>query len=174
MKKNIVLLLVCIFIFSCNNNQKGNIYLGNYLIPSENIYCLLDSFVREANCDNCIYEIYVNIQFPDVHHLILYAGDKSLVEYVRNYPILNSVNMVKIDDIEFKIYSGIEKYFSTPRDTLKKSKDFSMVKIAKTWVVLDSCNNYIIYKLKNEEVIPFFPLPAFDVNIDYSYPVSGK
>jgi hypothetical protein len=66
-------------VFSCSQGKEET-RCENILIPKESIKALLDSFVLENKHNNYVYELYIDKQDPDNYNLLLYAGDKSLME----------------------------------------------------------------------------------------------
>lgn len=164
MKKIILLFIAFLLFTSCKKSKNQNIGI----IPKVKILKILNDFVKENECDKCIYEIYIDKINPYQYELIIYKGQHSLTLEENNKNEQNPITIVKLKSgVEFDVYSGIEHYFtiSDSSSSFKKLKMKSINNLNskkevenKMWIVKDSMN--LITILKNNEVYPFLPPPS--------------
>ena len=161
MKNSLSVFILILSLVSCNVRDDRTQINDNMLMPDENIAVLLDSFIIETNCNDCIFEIYVDKQSPEVYHLILYAGYQSLGKSIGSYSMYNSLEKVKVRDIEFHLFTGAEKYFSNLSVKSPTIRNECHNNYQNTWVIVDSCDIQTLYKIqKHVGIIPYFPLPT--------------
>jgi hypothetical protein len=153
-------LILSLFLVSCGVRDKRTSTNENMLIPNEDIAALLDSFIIETNCDDCVFEIYIDKQLPEVYHLIFYAGYRSLSESISGYSMYENLEKIKVRDIEFHLFTGAEKYFSNLSVKSSTIRNECKNNFQNTWVIIDSCDIQTLYKIKDEPIIPYFPLSA--------------
>jgi hypothetical protein len=171
MKKTIIFICTVLIFISCKeeNNQDESV-----LIPKKNISNILNNFVAEDKCNECIYELYIDKKNPHYYELILYKGKKSLTSEENNYNEQIPISIVKLKSgIKFNIYSGIEHYF-IKSDNVKLLKN-ERTKIIdslnpkndieyKVWVVKDSMD--VLTTTKRDAAYPFIPLPKGKIYFD--------
>ncbi|MDL2303093.1 hypothetical protein LJC28_01730 [Dysgonomonas sp. OttesenSCG-928-D17] len=113
-----LLLLMLFAMQSCFNGKKNDKADYLYLEPQDNIKALLDSFLIENGKDAPIYELYIQRITPweydkfesTITEITIYGGKYPLgLMRKKREPIV----AVKIDGVDFLLYSGIEDYFST-------------------------------------------------------------
>lgn len=118
MKQSVISILF-ILIFSCCNHKKNDKADYIYLEPQDNIKILLDSFLIENGKNALVYELYIQRITPweydkfesTITEITIYGGKYPLgVMRKKKEPIV----AVKIDGVDFFVYSGIENYFSIP------------------------------------------------------------
>jgi hypothetical protein len=142
--KNLLFLIILIpLILSCNsfeNKENSNLSI---LEPEENIKALLDSFLIENNRIDSIYELYIqritpweNDKFePTTTDIIIYGGRYSLTKRKRE-PVM----AVKVDNVKFFVYSGIENYFSKKYDYIQEDREEEPY--GNIWIIRDSADVY--------------------------------
>jgi len=163
MKKIILLFIAFLLFTSCKKSKNQNIEI----IPKVKILKILNDFVKDNECDKCIYEIYIDKINPYHYELIIYKGQQSLTLEENNKNEQIPIPIVKLKSgVEFDVYSGIEHYFTIndSSNSFKKLKIKSINNLNskkevenKMWIVKDSMN--VITILKNDKVYPFLPPP---------------
>lgn len=152
MKKVIYVIIIVIYLVSCNTGNKGNINQYNKVVPRDNIRNILDSFVQVRNDRNLIYELYIDKVTPEEHHLFLYAGKVSLLNHK------NKVSQTEISGVKIDIYSGLEHYFKNANDTSSFNDTFKdPLPEGFFWIIKDSCGVVNIYE--EDWIHPFYNLP---------------
>jgi hypothetical protein len=134
--------------------------LSNELIAKENLYAVLDSFVKENNKNEYVYEIYIDKLNPHQYMLTIYGGTVSLTEEENKYNNQVPVSFTMVSGKKFNIYSGVEHYFEKMNDTIKSSHS-SLIYDRNVWVIKDSFNIITIYRdVKDIYSYPFMALPV--------------
>jgi hypothetical protein len=128
-----------------------------FLQPKENIHAILDSFVRENNINNYVYELYVDKETSWDYILTIYCGEKSLTKEENDYNGHIPLNYTIVSGKRFYIYSGIEHYFKRGSDTVAADAENDYVEKI-IWVLKDSANVISVYK-GIQFMYPFVPLP---------------
>ena len=171
MRKLIFILIFISLLFSCNNVEKKEDITLLTLVPEENIKILLDSFLVENNKNDSIYELYIQRITPwefdsfqsTVTDIIIYGGRYSLASTKRKRePIMQ----VKVDDVKFFVYSGIENYFSKKYDY--KQEDMKGEPYGNIWIIKDSANVYTSFVKTTLQAPPPSDIPS---NIEFIPPV---
>ena len=161
MKNTLSIFILSLFLISCNVRDNNTKIDENTLIPNENITALLDSFIIETNCNDCVFEIYVDKKSLEIYYLIFYAGYQSLRESTGDYSIYNNLEKVIVRNIEFHLFTGAEKYFSNLSVRHPTIRDERKNNYHNTWVMVDSCGIQTLYKIEEHvSIVPYFPLPA--------------
>jgi hypothetical protein len=156
MKNTIFFCLLCFLYGSCTFNKK-EFEKSFFVTPKENIFLVLDSFVRANNCDkDCVFEIYVDKQLIGHYLLFIYSGKQSLTENDIQVPIMHTV----VSGVKFDIYSGVENYFEIDYDSISMNKTPTIFSDEGrcVWVVTDSFG--IITVQDYYFAYPFVPLPG--------------
>jgi len=160
-RKNMKKILCFIIIIGFSNCQKNtNRYLcqNEPLVPKDNIYAVLDSFVKENNDKNYIYELYIDKKTPHDYVLTIYCGENSLTVDENKHNEQMPVNYTIVSGKKFSIYSGVEHYFTkennTIVDTIVNERHEKNI-----WIVKDNYDTISIYK-GLQFSYPFTPLPA--------------
>lgn len=164
MKKKFIFSCIVLIFISCKKEISKN---ESVLIPKNNISNILNNFVIEDKCNECIYELYIDKKNPHYYELILYKGEKSLTSLENDYNEQVPVSIVKLKSgIKFNVYSGAEHYFTKSNNVeLVKNEKRKIIdslnpkneKEYKVWIVKDSMN--ILTTTKRDAVYPFMPLP---------------
>ncbi|MDR0823788.1 MAG: hypothetical protein LBN74_01745 [Prevotella sp.] len=115
----LLLIILLLTLTTCLKNKQRRVeYIYIYLEPQDNIKVLLDSFLTENGKDAPIYELYIQRITPweydkfesTITEITIYGGKYPLgLMRKKREPTV----AVKIDGVDFFIYSGIEDYFST-------------------------------------------------------------
>ena len=164
MIRQIIFLMIFVTLISCNNGKEQK----QKLIPNKKLSKILEDFVTENKCSTCNYEIYINKEYPHLSTIIIYMGDKSLTKDENEYGNQEIFNTIKTSSgVEFKIYSGIERYFksedglTTQKKSIKFEREIKDSKriVRKFWVVIDSFG--VLKTTKRDFAYPFIPLPQF-------------
>lgn len=162
--KNLLFLTILIFlVFSCKyseNKENTNLFI---LEPEENIKVLLDSFLVENNKKDSIYELYIQRitpwrydKFePTITEITIYGG---------RYPFGSEKRKkepkmaVRVDNVTFFVYSGIENYFST---NYKYAEDYMKDEpYGNVWYIRDSANIYTYFIKTTIQVPPSSEAPS--------------
>ncbi|MBK7882543.1 MAG: hypothetical protein IPJ81_00895 [Chitinophagaceae bacterium] len=83
---------------------------------------IVDSFLKDNNCDNYIHELYIDKLDPHNFQIILYQGKESLTKDENKGYNQKSLIVSKIKGVDFNIYSGVERYFSNFENDSSKNK----------------------------------------------------
>lgn len=161
MKTTIYTILIILILSSCNKETKGNMSLK----PNNEMLKIMDSFVAENYCEDCIYELYIDKIDPHIYTTILYTGKQSLTDEENFNNQQEAVNIAKTTNgTIFKIYTGIEYYFRKKSNNLKieKNDEYDTTKNA-ILIVKDSFGK--LTTIKQSYAYPFMPLPLPDVSI---------
>lgn len=130
----------------------------DHLIPNERIYAILDSFVKENDCMNCINELYIDKVTPHNYIITIYTGNRSLTQKENEFNEQTATAKTIVSGIEFNIYSGTEHYFN--KNSENKNKDVLPATKCNTaiWVVKDNFDTIEIFK-NTGYIYPFVALP---------------
>jgi len=161
MKTTIYTILIILILYSCNKETKGDMSLK----PNNEMLKIMDSFVAENYCEDCIYELYIDKIDPNIYTTILYTGKQSLTNEENFNNQQEAVNIAKTTNGKiFKIYTGIEYYFRKKSNNLKieKNDEYDSTKNA-ILIVKDSFGK--LTTIKQTYAYPFMPLPKPDVSI---------
>jgi hypothetical protein len=141
-------LLISFVLISCHNNKRNDRVEYIYLEPQDNIKTLLDSFLVENKKNDSIYELYIQRKTPweydkfepTITEITIYGG---------RYPFGSEKRKkepkmaVRVDNVTFFIYSGIENYFST---NYKYAEDYMKGEpYGNVWYIRDSANVYTYF-----------------------------
>jgi hypothetical protein len=120
---------------------------------------LLDSFVKANGQSYSNYGVYIDKTSPHNYDLIVYAGKEPLTHQEDQLNNQKPIQKVRVFDIEFNVYSGMEHYFQNEcRSESTIPKDLSNGSENVIWAVKDSFGVMTIYKL--EGAYPFIALPG--------------
>jgi hypothetical protein len=159
--------LISFVLISCHNNKQNDGVEYIYLEPQDNLKTLLDSFLVENNKKDSIYELYIQRITPweydkfesTITEITIYGGRYPLGSEKRKK---KSKMAVKVDNVTFFVYSGIENYFSTNykyAENQMKDEPYGNV-----WLIRDSANIYT-YFIKTTIQAP----PASDIPSDIKF-----
>lgn len=158
--KKIIIITFVFWLLSCKENKEEH-----ELIASPNIVQILDSFVKQGNCDDCIYELYIDKKSPQLSELILYKGKYSLMERTGS-KIVQPITYFKTSKgFKVGVYSGSEDYFSSSEAV--KSNHTSVIENTddyKIWVIQDSAG--VFKKREVRFAYPFMPFPKDKVSFE--------
>lgn len=154
MKNIIFFFIFCFFYCGCISNNK-ELEKSFSVIPKENIYLVLDSFVRINNCEKNCFEIYIDKQSPQDYLMFIYTGTESLTYKENKKPIMHTM----VSGIKFDIYSGVENFFEISGNSILKSNQSTIFSEEGrcVWVVIDSAK--VITVKDYYFAYPFIPLP---------------
>lgn len=159
MKIQIFYLVLVLLLNSCK--EKSEDYVCDIIEPNANIKPLLDSFVNVNGQNNAEYGIYIDKTSPHTYDLIIYTGNEPLTNEEDNFNNQYPINKVKVSNIEFKVYSGIEHYFQNKFNGKSRNEIDSRKIIEREdyviWVVKDSSGLLTTYKTPG--AYPFIALP---------------
>ncbi len=159
MKKRFIFFVLVILINSCK--QTAEVPICNIIEPHANIKRLLDSFIMVNGQNNAEYGIYIDKTSPHDYDLILYTGNEPLTKEEDQLNNQYPVNKVRTSNVEFKVYSGIERYFQNRCYDQDRKESVPQKKIEKNdyaiWVVKDSAGILTTYKTLG--AYPFIALP---------------
>jgi hypothetical protein len=148
--------IVLFFLAACNNNRTSDIDAPEELKPTfdslylkKNVKIAIDSFLKEANCIDCIDEIYVDKILPDSMVITLKARAYSPA-YMKQ---INSLFTLNIKGHLFFVYTGLE-------DILKGNKKLMLMRTDTLsnkfflWTLIVRRDSLSIIK---SGYLPFFP-----------------
>ncbi len=152
--KQVILLFFILIVLACRYDREGT--TGGVELES-NLKKLMEAYIAQEPCEDCIYEIYIDKKAPDSYQVILYKGSNSLTfeEYAKEkkYPLFYTY----VRDKKVYVYSGAENYFSVKEPSIVQEEKNKNNKIFKVWVLSDSLG---IKKVDVfYQVYPFFQLP---------------
>ena len=158
MKRIFYFFIIIFGVISCKKSSDNNYLDTAFLQPKDNIYAILDSFVRENNIDNYVYELYVDKQTPHDYLLTIYCGEQSLTKKENDYHGYIPLNYTIVSGKRFDIFSGIERYFRRENDTIVIDLQDNYFE-KKIWIVKDNYDTISVFK-ELQFPYPFTPLPA--------------
>lgn len=120
------------------------------LIIDDRVNSLLQKFINEANCRNCINEIHVDKVKPDEIIIVLKSRVYSTEYLNKTNPLFTSV----INGVRFNVYSGLEDVFIGDKTHLDYSIKDSSNTVFKVWSLF--VKPYSI-RIEKEVGYPFFP-----------------
>jgi len=139
------------------------------VIKDARVDSIMSSFVQEDRCIGCIYEIYIDKQDPHFYELVLYKGKNSLTLDENRWSEQNALQKVKVDDVFFDVFSGVEHYFSAQREIGSSNLDHSDSSDdnlrnnyeGTVWVIKDQYGEIEIEKVEHK--YPFIPGPKKEI-----------
>jgi hypothetical protein len=112
---------------------------------------ILKEFITEANCKECIYEMYVDKVRPDEAIVVLKSRVYS-TEYMKQ---INPLFTSKIDGVQFDIFSGLEDIFIGDKAELTTNPGMDTTKaVYKVWSLFIKADSI---KIEKDIGNPFFP-----------------
>jgi hypothetical protein len=109
---------------SCHRPEEKIVNKDHYLVPKGRLKTLLDSFVQVAGNNHPVYEVFVDKITPHESILVLRSGNKSLTGEENKFKSQFPVNKTHAGGVTFYVYSGVERYFDNPGDTVRDSSKY--------------------------------------------------
>jgi hypothetical protein len=145
-----LILLLTITIVSCSKkdiDKKSDEKL--VVFPRSDIKAVIDSFILFNNKE-LVYEIYVDKIGRKDYDIILYSGERPLIE--NGYPIMKT----NISGVVFDIYSGIEHFFkdsSNSQDSIGYESLPDDVPKGNSWIISE--RKGVLNTYKDAWIFPF-------------------
>lgn len=149
-----------ILLISCNKQNIDDVSIK----PNVEMLKIMDDFVKDNECSDCVFELYIDKVDPHNYTTILYSGKQSLVGEENFDNQQQAINIAKTTNgTEFKIYSGIEYYFRkglNKENIILKIKQYDNSKNS-ILIVKDSFGK--LTTIKQSYAYPFMSLPKPDM-----------
>ncbi len=153
MKRIAVLFFISFFCIQCMQKSRNQ-----QIILDKRLSIIVDSFI-EANPNRGKYELYIDKVTPDSTTMILYAGDKSLLEnenrFYKQHPIIQIVS----NGISLDIYSGVERYVRNIKEDIKEDTTKRIENYPKAYCLIIDRKGQLHIENRGDSYYPFFILP---------------
>ncbi|MFC6999969.1 hypothetical protein [Rufibacter roseus] len=159
--KRILLFIILITTGCKENNELNNSndleITSNAVTSDKRLKYILDEYLKEVDCDNCLHEIFFDRVIYNQTIITLRNLPYDTTYILKQKPLLQ----LKYKNTPFIIFNGMEDYFNGQYDFGEKGKNkidwFNESYKSMQWTIVDSAG---IVKINKEGSLPYVAIPG--------------